>query len=881
MRHPPVGIDGGMNAGALGAGVPAAADVRLAITEKNPGYHAHDGIHGDGEGSVALRAKVVWGRETDVNRASSRAAASGASAVLRTLGGLELTLVSGEVASELLARPKPLAVLVYLALAGRNGMQSRDTLLDMFWPEAAADRAQSSLRQATYQLRRFLGRDAIVHRGVEVGITADALQCDTLDFERRLALGDRAGALELYRGDLLPGFFVDGAPAFERWLGERRQRLRDAASSAAQALAQAAERAGDEASALIWNRRAVELIPDDEPSVRRLMALLDRAGDRAGAVRAYEAFARHMRAVLDLEPSDETAALVATMRGEPLQTSGRPTSLDTRRVLVTAFDNESACDGLGPLGRLLADALATSIARLEGVQVVPLTAALASTRHEERGPVLASGAARARAAAADAGAATVVTGAYYVAEGQVMIQGWIIDARVGLVINALGPASAPVEHPLAAVDALCDEARTTPARRFETRVTHVRAAARAPSYEAHVEYVEGIGRFVDGDWRRALYHFERAATRDPSYALPLIVSAIARWNLGELPSADDAVRRAGPLAAVAGPFERALLDMVRAWLSGDWGTAYEAVRRQSELAPGSIAVFQMAEEARRRNRPREALRLLATLDPARGEMRGWVFYWVVMAQALHMVGDHARELDVARRARALHPESALALRLEVHARSALGDVTGVMACIAESLAAPARQAPCPGTLMREAALELRAHPGADDAADALLRQSLAWWEELPHDACAPGVVRRATARARYDVGDWDGAAAAFGTLAGERVVVADCGAAHHPHLQAHLDHGYLGMIAIRRGDGAGAARIDALLAGARSEHLFGSTHYWRATMAALRGDADAAVRLLRRAFADGLPHEAFIHADLHLDPLRASGVLDSVLAPRG
>jgi len=48
--------------------------------------------------------------------------------------------------------------------------------------------------------------------------------------------------------------------------------------------------------------------------VRRLIALLDRQGDRAGALEAYEAFARRVAAEYDAEPAAETRALVAAVR---------------------------------------------------------------------------------------------------------------------------------------------------------------------------------------------------------------------------------------------------------------------------------------------------------------------------------------------------------------------------------------------------------------------------------------------------------------------------------------------------------------------------------------------------------------------------------------
>jgi serine/threonine-protein kinase len=53
---------------------------------------------------------------------------------------------------------------------------------------------------------------------------------------------------------------------------------------------------------------------NDERVLRRAMAMLDRIGDRAGAVKLYEDFAARLRADLDVEPSAETTALVKAIR---------------------------------------------------------------------------------------------------------------------------------------------------------------------------------------------------------------------------------------------------------------------------------------------------------------------------------------------------------------------------------------------------------------------------------------------------------------------------------------------------------------------------------------------------------------------------------------
>src|SRR5918995_3112295 len=68
-----------------------------------------------------------------------------------------------------LAHPKRLAVLAYLAAAQPFSPQRRDTLLAMFWPELDQDHARNALSKAVHFLRRSLGEEVITSR------TADEL----------------------------------------------------------------------------------------------------------------------------------------------------------------------------------------------------------------------------------------------------------------------------------------------------------------------------------------------------------------------------------------------------------------------------------------------------------------------------------------------------------------------------------------------------------------------------------------------------------------------------------------------------------------------------------------------------------------------------------
>lgn len=241
---------------------------------------------------------------------------------LRTLGALELTSSDSRTVSSVLAQPRRAALLCYLALAEPRGFHRRDTLFPLFWPENDAGQARHALRQAVYFLRRALGPNAIVSRGdEEIALVGDEIRCDVWEFEAALAEGRTVEALALYKGELLAGFHVSDAPEFERWLEAQRARLRERAEEAAWTLAAARQQEGDAAGAAEAARRAVALAPTDEIALRRLVLLLESVGDRAAAVRAYEAFTRKLREEYELEPSTETQVLVARIRAEP---AGRP-----------------------------------------------------------------------------------------------------------------------------------------------------------------------------------------------------------------------------------------------------------------------------------------------------------------------------------------------------------------------------------------------------------------------------------------------------------------------------------------------------------------------------------------------------------------------------
>ena len=205
---------------------------------------------------------------------------------LRILGSLQLRAADGRQVETLARHAKRTALLAYLAASSPRGPHRRDTLLALFWPESDAPHARAALNQALYVLRSALGEEAIAPRGDgEVVLSREAVWCDAAAFEAALDAGRPGDALALYRGDLLEGFFVTGAPEFERWLERERARLRERASQGAWALAEERAAVGDAGEAGRWARRAADLLPADEITARRLMTFLNKPGGGGRGVR--------------------------------------------------------------------------------------------------------------------------------------------------------------------------------------------------------------------------------------------------------------------------------------------------------------------------------------------------------------------------------------------------------------------------------------------------------------------------------------------------------------------------------------------------------------------------------------------------------------------
>ncbi|MEA2761523.1 MAG: hypothetical protein QOD47_807 [Gemmatimonadaceae bacterium] len=249
---------------------------------------------------------------------------------LRVLGTIDLRREDGSAIDAVLRQPKRAALLTYLAASPGGVARRRDVIVAMFWPEADDRHARDALSAGLGFLRRNLGPGAITVRGEqEIGSDPRHVLADVAEFLRAVEEHRDEEALSLYGGELLPGLYVQDAPGFGEWVERERARLRALATASAGRLAESAAAARMPEAATAYARRAVELAPDDEKLLRRLMSLEAAAGNRAAALRTYEAFAAHVAREYDATPSPETIALVAAIRNHgPTSHAASATDVD-------------------------------------------------------------------------------------------------------------------------------------------------------------------------------------------------------------------------------------------------------------------------------------------------------------------------------------------------------------------------------------------------------------------------------------------------------------------------------------------------------------------------------------------------------------------------
>ena len=113
------------------------------------------------------------------------------------------------------------ALLYYLAY--QNKWVSRNELAFLFWPDIPEATARSNLRKV---LARARALTFATHLETERSRLRWQVDSDLGAFKQALAKDQIHEAMQLYKGDLLQDFYIDGLIEFETWLETEREELK-------------------------------------------------------------------------------------------------------------------------------------------------------------------------------------------------------------------------------------------------------------------------------------------------------------------------------------------------------------------------------------------------------------------------------------------------------------------------------------------------------------------------------------------------------------------------------------------------------------------------------------------------------------------------------
>ncbi|HXY70034.1 MAG TPA: AAA family ATPase, partial [Gemmatimonadales bacterium] len=235
---------------------------------------------------------------------------------LSTLGAWSLSYSQqGQPIAGLLGPGKPLALLVYLALAPGRTVR-REHLIDLLWADVEPDAASHSMRQTIWLIRRRLGRDALQVARDSVQLAA-RVETDRDAFLAAVQAQHLEHAVALYHGEFLPSFAAPGGAEFERWADLERDRLRALFVRAAQTLVRQKLAAGSARDALATARRARDADRSIEASWRLVLEACAAANDTLGAALEADQLEWFLASEAR-EPEPSTRALLRAVRHAPV-----------------------------------------------------------------------------------------------------------------------------------------------------------------------------------------------------------------------------------------------------------------------------------------------------------------------------------------------------------------------------------------------------------------------------------------------------------------------------------------------------------------------------------------------------------------------------------
>jgi tetratricopeptide (TPR) repeat protein/TolB-like protein len=568
--------------------------------------------------------------------------------------------------------------------------------------------------------------------------------------------------------------------------------------------------------------------------------------------------------------------------------------LDPDKVVVAVFANQTGDATLDALGMQISDWVTQNLTRITPkVAINPELPAMGG-RGLPRS-VLAKEADPLRALAERTGAGLVVTGTYYLEGDRLRVQSRIVDVAGGGTVG-LEPIVGLRSKPSEVVREVTSRIKGALAVRSSKIWSTTVEVARPPSYEAYLEFLQGVAVHGAGTYPKAERHFRRALELDPGYIEPRVWLVNAVGIQGRMAEADEVLRPVEEPTAFgqATPGEQAAIRYARAELDGNLRGALAAASDWARLVPFIESFFGLGRAESRINHPRAALASLSRIrvEDAPAASGPNAFTLLSLRTALHhQVGEYDKQLEDARLGQKSYPTAPASafFSAEISALVALdraAEVDGVIARSEQALG----NSNSTGSLLLRAAEELAAHGHAEPARTMAGRAVEHYEKRLktgkPNDAlrssyagallragdCRQALpIRRDLARVKPDDPAYPSRQGDYG------VALAACGPstrATRPGPPRATPEG--------GGSRDEARKIADALATVDRPFLRGEHLYQRARVLAALGDGEGAVRELQAAFAKGNAwNGSAMHLDACWDPIRSYPAFVEWVKPKG
>jgi len=797
-------------------------------------------------------------------------------------------------------RNKSLALLILLAVTPGRSLP-RETITDLLWPRSNTQRARHSLNVIVYEVRKALGREALVTGNGSLRLNPDTVTSDVERFDHAVSSEQWNVAEELYAGGFLEGFHYHGSQAFEQWVESQRWRLE---RSYLTVLESRAERSRDAETAVARWRKLLEHDPASAKATMGFMRSLEATGRRAEAI---DAAYNHRILLLDeygANPDPDVEELADRLREEPASIGlpldegtprssvshdnlpkRRPRALawvgavaaivllslftigsddyplpnESSRILVAGFENLSGDPELDDLGLLAADWIAQELSKTGFVHpVLPMGELRSDGFQADDRPL---------EVAERLGAKLVLIGHYHVQADSITATAMIARIPTGEVVRTLGRVTVARSNPALLAERLRERATASLATIVNKDLTGFvpAGASQPPTYEAYRIFARGIERFTKREYRAAAAAFHKAASQDTTFTLPLVYAALSHRAAVYYP---DPTRRDQRHAELA--------DSVRGWLQNrrdqlpPWESAWvdyfetedsSALRKLTDMTPEPRWLLLLARKDLQGGRASEALETLDDLE-AQGPVTALDReYFTTRMHALHLAQEYDREYEVVKEfkrrypfTRPIPPRTYPPELYEIRVLAALDRTQEVERSLNELMERALNPWEVQLPLM-----EVEIHGHGDLGAVKLVRQ---WFLEQVH-AEAPiddpeELWRWNRAVALRDLGRLEEAQAHF-----QRLLARASTGSDNPIIFL----GALGQIAADLGDREEALRYDRRLEALDLErfHEPGLTHaasIQRINIAIALAERQKAIAMLGEAVEDGMPLFANGHPEM-------------------